>query len=89
MNNFDFPGELQIGPITLSDLASDNHSIRAIFAFAKTINNSDIQKDLYSCLRLACDALCMMCDDLNINPDVLDYWDGKSQMIVTPFDPTT
>ena len=86
MNNYDFIGELQVRPITLSDLGADNRSIQAIYAFAKTVDNPDIQKDLYSCLRLACDAFCAECESLNIDPDVLDYWDGRSEIIVTPFD---
>ena len=87
MNNCDFPGDLQIRPVALSDLAADNQAIRTIYAFAKTIDNLYIQNALCSCLRLACDALCAECDQMNINPDVLDYWDGKSEIIITPFDP--
>lgn len=87
MKKYDFPGDLQTGPVALSDLAADNQAIETIYAFAKTIDNPDIQNDLYSCLRLACDALCGVCDSLNLDPDVLDYWDGTSEIIVTPFDP--
>ena len=87
MNFLHFPGDLNCRPLSLSDLGSDNRSIQAIYAFAKTIDNPDIQKDLYSCLRLACGALCAMCDSLNLDPDVLDYWDGSSEIIVTPFNP--
>lgn len=82
-----FPGALHCSPISLSDLGDDNRSIQAIYAFAKTIDNPTIQKDLYTCLRLACDSLCAVCDSLNLDPDTLDYWDGKSEIIVTPFDP--
>ena len=87
MNNYDFPGDLHIRPITILDLGSDNQSIRRIYAFAKTVDNPVIQKDLYTCLRLACDSLCAVCGSLNLDPDVLDYWDGSSEIIVTPFDP--
>lgn len=83
-----FPEALHCRPISQSDLWADNRSIQAIYAFAKTIDNPAIQKDLYTCLRLACDSLCAVCDSLNLDPDVLDYWDGVSECIVTPFDPT-
>lgn len=87
MNNYDFPGDLHVRPVALPDLAADNQAIGTIYAFAKTIDNPYVQNALYSCLRLACDALCAECDQMNLDPDVLDYWDGESEMIVTPFDP--
>lgn len=38
MNNYVFPGDLQIRPVALSDLAADNQAIGAIYTFAKTID---------------------------------------------------
>jgi hypothetical protein len=59
-----------------------------IYELKKSIADEQIKKDLDNVLRLACDALCATCADLGINPDILDYWDGMSESIVTPFDPS-
>lgn len=87
-NNLYFPGELQARPIQLSDLGADNRSIRTIYEFKKEIEDKQIQKELENVLRLACDALSTVCIDLGIDPNILDFWDGTSEIIVTPFDPS-
>ena len=83
-----FPGTLKSRPILLSDLGIDNRSIQAIYTFRQSVDDTEIKNDLDNVLRLACDALCAACADLGIDPDVLDYWDGLSECIVTPFDPS-
>ena len=87
-NNLYFPGELQARPIQLSDLGADNRSISVIYEFKKEVEDEQIQKELANVLRLACDALSMSCADLGIDPNTLDFWDGTSEIIVTPFDPS-
>lgn len=87
-NNLYFPGELQARPIQLSDLGTDNRSIRTIYEFKKEIEDKQIQKELDNVLRLACDALSTVCTELGIDPNILDFWDGTSEIIVTPFDPS-
>lgn len=87
-NNLYFPGELQARPIQLSDLGADNRSISVIYEFKKEVEDEQIQKELANVLRLACDALSMSCADLGIDPNILDFWDGISEIIVSPFDPS-
>lgn len=87
-NNLYFPGELQDRPIQLADLGADNRSIKVIYEFKKEIEDEQIQKELGNVLRLACDTLSMTCTDLGIDPNILDFWDGTSEIIVTPFDPS-
>lgn len=87
-NNLYFPGELQARPIQLSDLGADNRSIRTIYEFKKEIEDKQIQEEFDNVLRLACDALSTVCTDLGIDPNILDFWDGTSEIIVTPFDPS-
>ena len=87
-NKFHFPEELHARPIYLSDLGADNRSIRTIYEFKKEIEDKQIQRELDNVLRLACDALSLVCTDLGIDPNILDFWDGASDIIITPFDPS-
>lgn len=89
MNNHhvEMPGKLLYKNITLADLGSDNQSIQTIYHYVQSITDLQIKKDMETVLRLASDAFCIVCDDLGINPEVLDWWDGIHEYIVTPFNP--
>lgn len=87
-NNWYFPGELQSRHIRLSDLGEDNRSIHQIYEFRRAIKDEAIKRDLDNVLRLACDHLCTICLEHGVDSAILDYWDGRSEFIVTPFDPS-
>ena len=82
-----FSNTLKSRPVLLSDLGSDNWSIQRMYRFRQSVDNEVIKRDLDNVLRLACDALCAICADLGVDPEILDYWDGKSEYIITLFDP--
>lgn len=87
-HEYQLPGELTSVPMTLRQLAEWNRSINIIFAYVREMPKDELYKHLHTILGLACDFLCNTCYEHNVDPFILDYWDGHSEnVIVTPFKP--
>ncbi len=82
-----FDGEPACRPITIEDLARDNACLRAMYQFRKTVDDPLLQQPFDTVLRMASDQLCNLCYELNVDPNVLDYWQPGDDYIVTPFNP--
>ena len=82
------PGELTEVPMTLQMLAEWNRSINIVSAYAREMPDDELHEHLQTVLGMASDFLCNICYEHNVDPFVLDCWDGESDgVIVTPFEP--
>lgn len=81
------PGELTISSITLEELFNTNSSIQIIYKYKNLIQPPELQKHIDTVLRMASDGLCNICHEMNIDPNILNYWHGDGDYIVTPFQP--
>ena len=77
-HGFRFDGELREVPVTLRLLAEWNRSINIVSAYTNALPDGEPRRHLQTVLGMACDFLCNICYENQVDPFVLDDWGGES-----------